>query len=198
MSIELLHPSPAHSYSSMAARVEEADISAAAGRNSVLAGITDTAGFSLVAPRLKEVLDKMVEPKDNILETLADNISRLQDGFVDALYTLFKDADADTILAHKITLTLNDEGRLRVAGEHPHKEAVETLLEESPELSNAFLELASQSLALRHLSSLRTVVQGNTEIPGLFFPPDPAEAVYLISLKGDMNHFYFRPAAYGL
>lgn len=165
-------------------------------RSSILAGITDSAGFSLVAPQLKAALDRMAEPQSNILETLADNISRLQDGFVDALYALFKDDDA--VLSHKITLTLSREHRLCVAGDHPHKETIEALLVQAPELSAAFFELASQSIALRHLSSLRTVVHATIRPEDALFPDKADEAVYLISLKGDMNHFYFRPATYGL
>ena len=156
---------------------------------SALTRLTDTAGFATVAPRIQAVLAQMdVSGEENVVERLSDNVSRLQDGFVDALYATLSGRGVD--LSSKMTLKLDNDAQLRVAGEHPEKDRIDAALAEAPELSAAFSEISSQSSALRDIRSLHsTVLQGAglTRYAALAGSGDG----YQISLKGDMNHFYF-------
>ncbi len=156
---------------------------------SELSRLTDTAGFATVAPRLQAVLAQMDDSgEETVVTQLSDNVSRLQDGFVDSLYATLSGHGVD--LSAKMTLKLSDDAQLCVAGEHPEKDRVNAALAESPELSAAFSEISSQSSALRDIRSLHsTVLQGSglARYTALSGNGDG----YQISLKGDMNHFYF-------
>jgi hypothetical protein len=155
---------------------------------SALSRLTDTAGFSTVAPRLQAVLGQMASPGGNVIDTLADNVIRLQDGFMDTLYGALGERGVD--LSAKMTLKLNSDAVLQVEGDHPEKDVVNATLAESPELSAAFSEIASQSSALRDIHSLHSAVLQSAGI-ARYSAMNDKDAGYQLSLKGDMSHFYF-------
>ena len=155
-----------------------------------LAHITNSAAFYQVAPKLKRALEYMEQPGPPVLAILTDNIQRLQDAFVDALYTFFERNAIN--LTYKLTLCLNAEMELTVSGEHPEKNTIDELLANSPDLSTAFLELSSQSAALRDLHNLQNMVMSNlaSDRP-VRLAASRNDPMYLMSIKGEMNHFYF-------
>lgn len=160
-------------------------------QESSLSRLTDTARFSQVAPKIQAMLEEIASPGSNVVDTLRDNVSRLQDGFVDTLYETL-DGREGISLDTKLTLFLNAEGMLTACEDHPQQEAINRLLADAPELSSAFAEIASQSSALRDINSLSSVVASSgLDSYNRQAASQPVEAVYQISLKGEMNHFYF-------
>ncbi len=154
-----------------------------------LARLTSAAGFSTVAPRLESLLGHMAAG-ENVLETLTENVAQLQDGFVDTLYCTLAEQGVD--ISQKMSLRLDDFGLLQMVAEHPQKEMIDAVLINYPELSMAFMEIAAQSAALRDIRSLQftivnaTGAQMHSSVEGEGYYPS-----YQISIKGDMNHFYF-------
>ncbi len=151
--------------------------------------ITDGAGLSALAPRIQAVLNEIAGPEDNVLDALGNNVNKLQDGFIETLYTSLSSRDID--LSQKLTLRLDGEGLLSVAGDHPQKEAVDELLREQPALSAAFDEIASQSELLRDIRNISKVVSRKSGVDQYAALGNAGSAVYQMSLKGDMSHFYF-------
>ena len=155
-----------------------------------LSQVASSAAFSSVLPKLQAGLEHMDQPGAGLIDILTDNISRLQDSFMDALYAGLRKMDAD--LSAKLTLRLDDQARLTVAGEHPDCEAISALLDLQSEFSAVFTEIAAQSAALRDLRSLRTMVlYASSAHSYSVLASGPGETVYQLSLRGDMNHFYF-------
>ena len=162
-----------------------------------LGRLTQSAAFSSVVPRLRTAFDltdgqkkQDADPSGHILDMLAGNITLLQDSFMDSLYEKLQNMGVD--LSQKLTLRLDDEARLRIAGEHPDEAAINTLLACDPELTTAFMEIAAQSAALRDLRSLRTLTLYDRAADGYSaLAAGPGECIYQLSLKGEMNHFYF-------
>lgn len=166
---------------------------ARAEQESPLSRLTDTASFSTVAPKIQAMLEEIASPASNVVDTLRDNVSRLQDGFVEALYDTLE-GQPGISLDTKLTLLLNEGGVLAVAGDHPQQEAINNLLAGTPELSDAFAEIAAQSSALKDIQSLHSTVSGASGLDNYArqsVAGQPGDAVYQISLKGEMNHFYF-------
>ena len=158
--------------------------------DSALLRVAGGTAFSSILPRLQAALEHMEQPGPSMLDTLADNISRLQDSFMEDLYEGLKKMNADT--SAKLTLRLDDQARLTVSGEHPDCRTVSDLLSGNPEFSAAFAEIAAQSAALRDLHSLRTMVlYASSPHSYSVLASGPGEMVYQLSLKGDMSHFYF-------
>jgi hypothetical protein len=156
-----------------------------------LARITDTASLSSLLPRLRGLLEAVDQRENGAIQSLGDNILRLQDAFVEALYNDLATEKID--LSKKMTLRLDGEEKLFVASEHPDKEKVETVLADRPDFSVAFKEIAAQSALLRDVNNIGRALgrrgdglgaYQNTWIP-------PAEVGYQLSLKGEMSHFYF-------
>ncbi|MDR2075947.1 MAG: hypothetical protein LBP61_03305 [Desulfovibrio sp.] len=155
----------------------------------LLGHIRADAGFSRLAPRLRTVLEQRDSSGDTILEALSDNLCRLQDLFMEALYALFRLHGINT--DRKVTLRLDNEA-LAPAGEHPDRERIAAALAISPDLSAVFADLASQSAVMRDLSSLRSRIHNSLHSdPRAAFPLLPGDPAYQLSLKGDMSHFYF-------
>ena len=159
-----------------------------------LSQLTDQASLSALAPRLQAVLQEIAGPGDNVLDTLTRNVENLQEAFVETLYATMTEAGVD--MREKLTLRLNNENTLIVTGEHSQKELVENVVRLNPALSMAFSEIAAQSELLRDIGNINKVMsrQGGLEqyarIAGI-----NNSAVYQMSLKGEMSHFYFgRPA----
>jgi hypothetical protein len=91
-----------------------------------LSQITDKASLSTLTPKLQSVLQAIDNPDGNVLLAISDNISNLQDAFVEAAASTLDAAHID--LSSKITLRLNQEDALTVSGEHPDKENFEKQL----------------------------------------------------------------------
>ena len=157
---------------------------------SSLAQATAGAAFSSVLPKLQALLHSLHQPNCDVMETLAHNITGLQQSFAETLYEGLCRLGID--LSLKITLRLDKEAQLVLVNEHPDYEAITTLLVCHPELSAAFAEIAAQSAALRDLRSLSTMILYPDAASGYSAVTSrPGENAYQISMKGDMNHFYF-------
>ena len=158
-----------------------------------LSELTDGASLSSLAPRLKVVLDEIAGPNDNVVSALNDNVTRLQDGFIDRLYSVLSGQGVD--LSSKLTMRLDENDMLAVAGAHPEKTAVEASLAQHPELSAAFREIASQSELLRDMRNISKVMTTKGGIESYArMAGDGKGAMYQMSLKGEMSHFYFSGA----
>ena len=154
-----------------------------------LSKLTDSASLSSFLPRLQGILEVIEQPENNVFQNLDGNISKLQDAFVDAVYEALSARSID--FSRKITLRLNDEQELAVAGEHPDKETVEQLLAGRPEFSAAFKEIASQSELLRNMRNIGKVIGARNGLEAYQTGLAGQNAGYQVSLKGEMSHFYF-------
>ena len=156
-----------------------------------LARVTDTASLSSLMPRLRSLLEAVDQQENGALQSMGENILRLQDAFVEALYDGL--ATEKINLSQKMTLRLDEEEKLFVAGEHPDKEKVAAVLADRPDFSAAFKEIAAQSALLRDVNNIgRTLGRrgaGLGAYQNALTPP--VEAGYQLSLKGEMSHFYF-------
>lgn len=149
-----------------------------------------SAGFTKVAPALQSVREQIYRPETRILDTLTENINRLQDAFMDGLYAELKQEGVNTAI--KLTLRLDAEAELILFGEHPHKERIIRLIDKTPGFASAFREIAAQSAALRDLRNICALTQHEeTENRYAALAQRPGENIYQLSLKGDMSHFYF-------
>ena len=157
---------------------------------SELSQLTDGASLSTLVPRIQAVINEIAGSDDNVLDTLTANVSSLQDGFIDTLYSLLAQNDVD--LSKKLTLRLDKNGSLTIAGEHPDTDTVENLLQSRPDLSAAFREIASQSELMRDIRNISKLIHrqaGQEQYARM--AEDDGSATYRMSLKGDMSHFYF-------
>mgnify|MGYP003623762405 CR=1 FL=1 len=157
---------------------------------SALSQLTDQAGLSSLVPRLQNILRAIDHPEDNVVQALGNNISSLQDAFVDEVYASLSSAGID--LTEKITLRLDGANRLGLTHEHPEKERIETALAGNPALSEAFSEIASQSELLRDVNNIGKVISARTGLQNYQNANATAPSnSYQISMKGEMSHFYF-------
>ena len=140
--------------------------------------------FAPIASRLLEAL-ALADSQNGISESLASNIARLQDHFVEKLYLLLQQHRVD--LSTKLTLRLYSSAPLMATGEHPEKDKINDCLAECPELGLLFGEIASQAAALQKLDSLYRLT--SQALQGQELPEEASP--YRICLKGEMNHFYF-------
>ena len=156
---------------------------------SALRQMTDQTRLSVLAPRIEAALREMVGPGGSFLLTLSSNVETLQEGFIETLYDVLTEEKID--LSDKITLRLEDNA-LTVTGDHPEKARVDAALAKRSDLSAAFGEIASQSEILRDFGNISKVMTRHTgealPIPAF---GTTAYAIYQISLKGEMSHFYF-------
>lgn len=160
------------------------------GESQNLAQVTDTASLSNLLPRLQNLLAAIDRPGDNVLEGISDNITRLQDAFVESLYNTASAEGVD--FTRKLTLRLDEGDRLTVLGDHPDKERLETLLGGHPELSAAFKEISTQSELLRDVSNIGKIIGSQSGLAGYESALNrQIQANYQLSLKGEMSHFYF-------
>ncbi|SBV93835.1 conserved hypothetical protein [uncultured delta proteobacterium] len=167
------------------------DAAGKAPGSGTLQEMTDQAKLSSLAPRIQAVLSEIAGSENNVLNTLSANVEKLQEGFIDTLYTTLSENGVD--LTQKMTLRLDRNNSLTVAGEHPEKERMDAILSENPALSTAFGEIASQSEVLRDLTNINKVMTRHTGMEA--YTASGADkssySVYQMSLKGDMSHFYF-------
>ena len=151
--------------------------------------ITDTASLSGLRPRLRGIMEAIEHPENDLIQTLGDNITKLQDAFVETVYTTMSDQRVD--LSQKMTLRLNDQQRLTVAGEHPDKEKIEEIFAKRQEFSAAFTEIASQSELLRDMRNIGQVIGARAGMANYQHSAGQHQTGYQLSLKGEMSHFYF-------
>lgn len=85
-----------------------------------------------------------------ILQTKAQN-EALQNQLTKTLAAKFEDLGIDASQA--VTLTRDADGTVRVAGEHPDKDAIEKLFADTPALTEAFNALADNSATLKTMTS---------------------------------------------
>lgn len=155
-----------------------------------LSRINGQTSFSTVLPRLKAAFEAMQEPGSDLLALLADNVTELQDIFAETLYAELRKLKVDFSI--KVTLRLNESAQLTLVGEHPDKGIIAALLASFSEFSTVFAEIASQSAALRDLRNLSTIMR-HAEASKSYaaLVSLPGDNTYQVSLKGEMNHFYF-------
>ncbi|MDR2050789.1 MAG: hypothetical protein LBQ63_03355 [Deltaproteobacteria bacterium] len=156
-----------------------------------LAKLADSASLSTLLPHLQGMLSVMNRREGNVLQSVKDNISRLQDAFVESMSDILTKEGLD--LSQKITLRLDKDQLLKITGEHPDKEKVENILAERPELSVAFREIASQSELLRDMSNIEKLIGARNGISAYQSNSSAAyeNSRYQVSIKGEMSHFYF-------
>lgn len=155
-----------------------------------LAKLTDSASLSSVGPRLRSMLEQLSGQEGNVLEALENNVTNLQDGFLNTLHQRLDQSGIS--LDAKITLSMGEDNTIDVGGDHPDKERIANLIAGDTELKQAFSELASQSEVIRDIRNIRKVVSSRTGIGG-YEDADvtPETSVYQVSLKGALSHFYF-------
>ena len=94
---------------------------------------TDSFEISPMSGRLDTLLEEISDRGANALDALQERASALQENFLDRLYTQMDAQGID--LQDKVTLRLDNEGRLATAGEHPQKEQINAMLAQSPGLA---------------------------------------------------------------
>lgn len=170
--------------------LKEARENAKENQNQELARVTDKASLSNMLPRLQNLLAAIDRPGDNVLESISENITHLQDAFVDSLYGVASAEDID--FSQKLTMRLDENERLAIMGEHPDKERIEGVLAGHPELSAAFKEISTQSELLRGVSNIGKIIGSQTGLAGYESTLNrQVPSNYQLSLKGEMSHFYF-------
>lgn len=147
--------------------------------------------FSLkkLLPNLKNIFWHAIKKEHTTFAKLEENISTLQDMFLEEMQRatqLHK-----YTLDEKITLRLDKAGQLGLHGEHINHELLQMMLENSPELSNIFRELAIQSELLRDTESIMKLISECEANRVYNAARRTGKAHYQISIKGDMSHFYF-------
>lgn len=167
------------------------ELTARQDADGALQEVTDQARLSSLAPRIQAMFSETAGAGDSVLDTLSANVAKLQDGFVDTLYAALSEENID--LSQKITLRLDGDSALTVAGDHPEKNKVNAALADQPALSKAFSEIASQSEVLRDITNINKVMSRYTgmEAYAASGAGKSAYPVYQMSLKGEMSHFYF-------
>ncbi len=159
--------------------------------NGTLREVTDQAKLSALAPRIRSLFSEIAGSGGTVLETLSDNIEKLQDGFVETLYSVLSEENID--LSEKMTLRLDGDNNLTVAGDHPEKDRVNAVLAGQSALSSAFGEIASQSEVLRDMTNINKVITRHAGMEAYAASGQERSlfSIYQMSLKGDMSHFYF-------
>ncbi len=157
---------------------------------------------SLQNQALNLMLYDLCEPGNPVVQPLSEQICLLQELFLTALYAGLDAAGID--LSAKITVYLNEQGRLGISGAHPDKPAIEALLAENPRLTRIFRTLSAYSEIARDLGNIRRLCGAlsaeavrpdaepepdtDADRPA---PEDGCPGDYHLSLKGGMSHFYF-------
>lgn len=135
------------------------------------------------------VLDGQL-PGTRLVQGLAEAVNRLQNTFMDALYAGLEQAGIDP--TEKITLRLDDKARLVPGGPHSEDHKLAALLDARPDLTAAFIEIALRSTLLRDIRGLQIGSSYASAADAcLALLGTSSRNGYQVSLKGDMNHFYF-------
>lgn len=157
-----------------------------------LSKLTDSISLSSIDPKLRSVLEDISDRGGNVVDALEGNIDTLQEGFLDTLHTRLGEAGVN--LDEKITLRLNESDALEQVGNHPDKETIDGVLKESPDIKEAFEEIATQSELVRDIKNIRKVVRtrgGAAQYAEAAAEANTGHDTYQLSIKGSFSHFYF-------
>lgn len=151
---------------------------------------TDSFEISPMSGRLDTLLEEISDRGANALDALQERASALQENFLDRLYTQMDARGID--LQDKVTLRLDNDGRLATSGEHPQKEQINAMLAQSPDLAETFKDIASHSELMRDIGNIRKTVSARSQMQQYeATAQDNPMSVYQLSLKGGMSHFFF-------
>lgn len=174
-------------------RQSEGERETSTGSDSLdLSKLTDSISLSSIDPKLRSVLEEISERGGNVVDALEGNINTLQDGFLETLHSRLSEAGVS--LDEKITLRHNGGESLTLVSQHPDKETIDNVLAKSPDLTEAFDEIAGQSELVRDIRNIRKVV---TNRGGLAQYAEAASEggkgndSYQLSMRGAFSHFYF-------
>lgn len=161
--------------------------------------------FTPLLPKLRSALDELgksdtgtvspvnysgARPSAPLLDRLGNNVLQLQESFTERLYDTMQEWGID--VSAKLTLRLDDEASLCVEGEHPENDRIKEMLLRFPEYSDMFAEIAVQSAMLRDLKNLWIMTMyDKVRDSYAALAASNLRSHYQISLKGEMNHFYF-------
>lgn len=162
-------------------------------------GSRERRDISALLQRIRTALDSLDSPAlagpeslpgAGAIAALMDAISRMQDDFLEALYSALEERGAD--IRQKVTLRLDESARLSISGAHPDMERIRSLLAERPDFSASFAAISVHSSLLRNLRNLQNAAVYTTpEAAYVALAATPGDNIYQLSLKGEMNHFYF-------
>ena len=123
-----------------------------------------------------------------VLERLEDEIERLQEEFIDVL---FSEVEARGIkLDSRLHITISEEGELVVEGDEADTEKLQQLLAERATLTGSFRQLARLSLLAHGLDLACRAERALEDADDGDFTP--ALAHYHAYIKGALSHFYIR------
>ena len=150
----------------------------------------DSFEASAMSGKLDALLEDISDRGANALDALKERAGALQENFLDGLYNKLDESGID--LQEKLTLRLNPQGNLSTAGEHPQKERIDAMLADSPELADAFKDIASHSELARDIGNIRKTVSARSQVQQYESVAESNPmSVYQLSLKGGMSHFFF-------
>ena len=178
--------------SMMSVRKQSGTVAETATNSAKLAKLTDSISLSSISPGLRSVLENISEQGGNVLDALESNVGNLQEGLLETLQSKFNEGGVN--LDEKITLKLNDAEQLSMVGEHPSEAEITSILEQHPEIEDAFKEIATQSQLMRDIRSIRNVVSnktGTAQYQGMAASGQNSAESYSVSMRGAMSHFYF-------
>lgn len=119
--------------------------------NSTTKTSSDTTDWSSAALSLSSSSTSgLISP---VLQLNAEN-EVLQQHLTSALATKFEEAGIDT--SQPITLTLDDKGKVTVAGDNADADAIEKIFTDNPALTEAFSTLSSNSTLAKSYTSTQT------------------------------------------
>ncbi len=159
-----------------------------------LARLTDSISLSSIDPKLRAVLEDISVRGGNVVDALEGNINALQEGFVETLHTRLSGAGVS--LDDKITLRLGSDDALQLVGNHPDRARIEEVISSSPDLKEAFQEIAGQSELVRDIRNIRKVVGtrgGVAQYEQMAQENSGSADAYQLSMRGSFSHFYFSP-----
>lgn len=153
-------------------------------------GRADSFEVSPMSGKLDALLEEISDRGANALDALNERAAGLQENFLDGLYSKLDASGID--LQEKLTLRLNPQGELTAAGDHPQKERIDAMLADSPELADAFKDIASHSELARDIGNIRKTVSARSQMQQYEATAESNPmSVYQLSLKGGMSHFFF-------
>ncbi len=131
----------------------------------------DAATWSSVAKALSQSDSDYVSP---ILSLKSQN-EALQQQLTQTLASKFDELGIDT--SKPITLKLGSDGKVKVANDHPDKEAIESLFAKTDVLTQAFTALAQNSASLQNMTASQASARLRTN----------GYAAYLNQLNSDVS-----------
>ncbi|ABB38737.1 hypothetical protein Dde_1940 [Oleidesulfovibrio alaskensis G20] len=153
-----------------------------------LARLTDRISLSAVDPAVRRQLEAIAEQGGSLAPVLENNISQLQDAFIDGLRSALTSAGLS--VDEKVTLQLQD-GELAVLGGHPDKHKLDMAVAAVPELKESFTEIKAQAELVRDLNSIQAAVNASGRHERYLAQSSLGGRDFRVSLRGSMSHFYF-------